>query len=148
LLGGRPKTRGFLKMVDFDEALIARLRKAGLRPTRQRRELAGLLFTENNQTVTAEGLHADAAHHGIKVSLATVYGTLHSFRDAGLVREVSVDAKHYFDTNPENRQYFYYEEERKLVSVSDAETGYKDSPLPPAGRSVSRVDVVVRLRRS
>lgn len=135
-------------MQDFNEAATARLRKAGLRPTRQRRELASLLFTDHNQTVTAEGLHADATLHGIKVSLATVYGTLHSFRNAGLVRELAVDSKHFFDTNPDNRQYFYYEEERRLVGVSDAETGFRDVPPPPEGRRVSRVDVVVRLRRS
>ncbi len=136
-------------MHSFDQAAIARLRKAGLRPTRQRRELAELLFNDDNaQALTAEGLHAHALRSGIKVSLATVYGTLHSFRDAGLVREVSIDSKRYFDTNTDNHQYFYFEEERRLVGVSDAETGLKDMPPPPEGRRVSRVDVVVRLRRS
>jgi len=88
-----------------------------------------------------------AGRHGIKVSLATVYGTLHSFRDAGLLREISIDSKRYFDTNTDNHQYFYFEDERRLVGVSELETGYKDIPLPPEGRRVSRVDVVVRLRK-
>jgi Fur family iron response transcriptional regulator len=134
-------------MPDFEDMAIARLRKAGLRPTRQRRDLARLLFAECNEAVTAESLHAFALKHGVKVSLATVYGTLHCFCDAGLVREVAIDSRRYFDTNPENRQYFYFEDERRLVGVSEAETGFKEMPPPPAGRKVSRVDVVVRLRR-
>lgn len=134
-------------MSAFDDASIARLRRAGLRPTRQRRELAEILFSETSEAITAEGLHALAGRHGIKVSLATVYGTLHSFRDAGLVREISIDSKRYFDTNIDNHQYFYFEEERRLVGVTELETGIKDPPPPPEGRRVSRVDVVVRLRK-
>ena len=134
-------------MSDFDEETIERLRKAGLRPTCQRRELARLLFAQSTEAVTAESLHAFAAKNGVKVSLATVYGTLHSFCDAGMVREVSIDSRRYFDTNTGNRQYFYFEDERRLVGVTDAETGLKEMPPPPEGRKVSRVDVVVRLRR-
>lgn len=131
-----------------DDAALVRLRKAGLRPTRQRRDLADLLFRDDSEVLTAEGLHNHAMRNGIKVSLATVYGTLHSFRDAGLVREVSIDSKRYFDTKTNNHQYFYFEEERRLVGVSETETGFKEAPLPPDGRKVSRVDVVVRLRRA
>lgn len=137
----------FVQIDDIDEETIARLRKAGLRPTRQRRELAHLLFSDCREAVTAEGLHAFALKNGIKVSLATVYGTLHSFCDVGMVREVSIDSRRYFDTNPENRQYFYFEDERRLVAVPERDAGFKDVPPPPEGRKVSRVDVVVRLRR-
>ena len=83
----------------------------------------------------------------MKVSLATVYGTLHSFCDVGLVREVAIDSRRYFDIKPENHQYFYFEDERRLGGVTEAETGFTDMPPPPEGRKVSRVDVVVRLRR-
>ena len=134
-------------MSAFDELAIARLRQAGLRPTRQRRELAHLLYAECHEAVTAEGLHGLALRTGIKVSLATVYGTLHSFAGVGLVREVSIDSRRYFDINPDNHQYFYYEDERRLVGVTVTETGFRDVPVPPPGRRVSRIDVVVRLRR-
>lgn len=136
-----------LQDLEIDEETIARLRKAGLRPTRQRRELARLLFSACTEPVTAEGLHGFAVRNGIKVSLATVYGTLHSFCDVGMVREVSIDSRRYFDTKPDNHQYFYFEDEKRLVGVTQNETGVKDPPLPPEGRKVSRVDVVVRLRR-
>ena len=139
---GKPKL-----MSDFDEQTVARLRKAGLRPTRQRRDLARLLFTECREAVTAEGLHAVALRGGVQVSLATVYGTLHSFCSVGLVRDVSIDSRRYFDNNPDNHQYFYFEDDRRLVGVTEVETGVKSVPSPPQGQHVSRVDVVVRLRR-
>lgn len=135
-------------MAEFDDAALAKLRLAGLRPTRQRRELAELLFRDPIEAMTAESVHAHAARNGIKVSLATVYGTLHSFCQAGLVREVSIDSRRYFDTDTAHHQYFYFEDERRLVGVSDAETGFKEMPAPPDGRKVSRVDVVVRLKRA
>jgi Fur family iron response transcriptional regulator len=135
-------------MSDCDEQTIARLRKAGLRPTRQRRDLARLLFTECQEAVTAEGLHAVASRSGIKVSLATVYGTLHNFCTVGLIREVSIDSRRYFDKNPDNRQYFYFEDDKRLVGVTETETGVKSVPSPPQGQHVSRVDVVVRLKRA
>ena len=134
-------------MPEFDEQTIFRLRQAGLRPTRQRRELARLLFTEGQEAVTAEGLHAIAAGHGIKVSLATVYGTLHSFCVVGLVRDISIDSRRYFDNAPDNHQYFYFEDDKRLVAVTEAETGVKTAPSPPPGQRVTRVDVVVRLKR-
>jgi Fur family transcriptional regulator, iron response regulator len=134
-------------MSGIEEVTVARLRQAGLRPTRQRRELSRLLFTTCKEAVTAEGLHTIALRQGIKVSLATVYGTLHSFREVGLVREVSIDARRYFDANPDNHQYFFFEDEKRLVGVSQAQTGFVAAPVPPAGRQVSRVDVVVRLKR-
>jgi Fur family iron response transcriptional regulator len=136
-----------VQIPEIDEVTIARLRKAGLRPTRQRRELAHLLFSECTEAMTAEGLHNFAQRNGVKVSLATVYGTLHSFCDVGLVREVSIDSRRYFDTNPDNHQYFYFEDERRLVAVSQAEPGFQVMPPLPEGRKISRVDVVVRLRR-
>ena len=71
--------------------LTGLLRRAGLRPTRQRAALASLLFAGGDRHVTAEVLHAEAVAFGERVSLATVYNTLHQFRHAGLLRELAVD---------------------------------------------------------
>src|SRR6202042_1584469 len=68
----------------------ARLRVAGLRPTRQRVALARVLFEAGHRHVTAESLHAEVKATKIPVSLATVYNALNQFRDAGLLREVVV----------------------------------------------------------
>ena len=134
-------------MSGLGDAAIGQLQRAGLRTTRQRRLLADILFGEMGEAITAEKLHGMAIERGIRVSLATVYGTLHCFHDAGLVREISIDSKRYFDINIENHQYFFFEEERRLVGTSEIQTGFKDFPPPPEGQVVSRIDVVVRLRK-
>jgi len=66
----------------------------------QRMALAWILFAKGDRHVTAEMLYDEATRAQIPVSLATVYNTLHQFTDAGLLRQVAVDAsKTYFDTN-------------------------------------------------
>jgi Fur family transcriptional regulator, iron response regulator len=127
----------------------ARLREAGLRPTRQRVELAGLLFQSGDRHVTAESLHDEVAQAGVKVSLATVYNTLHQFTEAGLLRQVIVDAaRSYFDTNTGDHQHFFVEKEGLLIDIPGESIAVAGVPTPPAGLSVDRVDVVVRVRRN
>jgi Fe2+ or Zn2+ uptake regulation protein len=84
----------------------AMLRVAGLRPTRQRVALAELLFTGPHRHVSAEQLHGEASASKVNVSLATIYNTLHQFQEAGLLREVAVDAsRSYFDTDTSDRRF-------------------------------------------
>ncbi|HEX4302544.1 MAG TPA: Fur family transcriptional regulator [Rhizomicrobium sp.] len=127
----------------------AKLREAGLRPTRQRVELAGLLFADGDRHMTAESLHADAAAAGIQVSLATVYNTLHQFTEAGLLRQVVVDAaRSYFDTNTGNHQHFFVEDEGTLIDIPGEQIEVAGVPVPPKGLTVDRIDVVIRVKRS
>jgi Fur family iron response transcriptional regulator len=126
----------------------ARLRRAGLRPTRQRVELASLLLTGGDRHVTAESLHDEVNGAGMKVSLATVYNTLHQFTAAGLLRQVVVDAaRSYFDTNTGDHQHFFLENEGLLIDIPGESIAVSGVPSPPAGTAVDRVDVVVRVRR-
>ena len=125
-----------------------RLRDAGLRPTRQRLELAGLLFRDGDRHLTAESLQDEADKAGIKVSLATIYNTLHQFTEAGLLRQVMVDAsRSYFDTNIGNHQHFYCEDENRLIDIPGETIAVAGIPLPPKGTQIERVDVVIRVRR-
>jgi Fur family iron response transcriptional regulator len=127
---------------------IARLRGVGLRPTRQRVELASLLFKGQDQHVTAESLHEEVSGLGLKISLATVYNTLHQFTHAGLLRQVVVDAaRGYFDTNTGDHQHFFLEDEGTLIDIPGEEIIVAGVPHPPAGMTVDRVDVVVRVKR-
>ena len=126
-----------------------RLRHAGLRPTRQRVELAGVLFADCDRHVTAESLHDEVTKAGVKVSLATVYNTLHQFTEAGLLRQVIVDAsRSYFDTNTGDHQHFFLEKEGLLIDIPGETIAVAGVPTPPAGLSVDSVDVVVRVRRN
>ena len=126
-----------------------RLRRVGLRPTRQRVELVGLLFGTGDRHVTAESLHGEAAKAGVQVSLATVYNTLHQFTQAGLLRQVVVDAaRSYFDTNTGEHQHFFVENEGALIDIPGEQIAVVGVPAPPKGMAVERIDVVVRVRRN
>jgi len=125
------------------------LRRADLRPTRQRVALAALLVGDGrDRHVTAEGLYASAQEHGEGVSLATVYNTLRAFCEAGLVQEVTVDgSRSYFDTRVDDHPHFYWEDSAELTDAPADELEIARLPRAPEGAEVSRVDVVIRLRR-
>lgn len=128
--------------------VLERLRGARLRPTRQRLALAKLLFEGEDRHVTAEQLHGEALGGGVRVSLATVYNTLHQFTEAGLLREVVVEpGRSYFDTNITDHHHFYIEETGGLQDIPGDQLSVSEVPEPPDGLSVRRVDVIVRLGR-
>lgn len=127
---------------------MAWLEKGGVRPTRQRLSLAALLVGDGeDRHVTAEALYEAARLQAVPVSLATVYNTLRCFSDAGLVNEVRIDGqKSFFDTCTHAHAHYYWEE---TGALSDAPM--EVAPLPselsaPEGASISRVDLVIRLR--
>ena len=125
-----------------------KLRHAGLRPTRQRVGLGWLLFSRGDRHVTAEMLYEEANRSRVPVSLATVYNTLHQFREAGLLREVAVDgSRTYFDTKTGDHHHFYVEGENQLRDIDGAQIEVGRLPDIPEGMEVARVDVIVRLRR-
>ena len=83
-----------------------------------------------------------------KVSLATVYNTLHQFTARGLLRQVVVDAaRSYFDTNTGDHQHFFVEDEGTLIDIPGENIAVAGVPAPPKGMSVDRIDVVVRVKR-
>ena len=124
------------------------LRQSGLRPTRQRVALAELLYAKGNRHISAEGLHEEALNKSVPVSLATVYNTLHQFTESGLLREVAVDgSKTYFDTNVDDHHHFFIEDENEVMDIPHGQLGVGRVPEAPAGYEITRVDVVVRLRR-
>lgn len=129
-------------------AVRARLRDHGLRPTRQRLDLGHLLFSHGDRHVSAEQLHGEAADGGVRVSLATVYNTLRQFTEAGLLKEVRVDgSRSFFDTNTGEHHHFFIEAEERVLDVPAEKLVLDRAPEPPEGYEVAGVDVVVRLRR-
>jgi len=125
-----------------------KLRRVGLRPTRQRVSLGWLLFGKGDRHITAEMLFDEAARARVPVSLATVYNTLHQFTQAGLLRQLAVDGtKAYFDTNPTEHHHFFLEDEGALIDMPADGVTVGDLPAPPPGMEVAGVEVIVRLRR-
>ena len=126
--------------------IINQLRAVGLRPPRQRMALARLLFDGGNRHVTAEILHGEAQSASIRVSLATVYNTLHQFTAAGLLREIVVDSQRcYFDTNMDEHHHFFFEGANRLEDIPGDQVAISGLPKAPEGTAVKGVDVVLRL---
>ena len=125
---------------------LDQIKEAGLRPTRQRLALSKLLFGVENRHVTAESLHGEAQGEKMRVSLATVYNTLHQFTKAGMLREIVVDAQRsYFDTNTGSHHHFYFEKDGQLMDINDEMISIAKIPQAPEGMAIKSVDVVVRV---
>ncbi|HEY8564426.1 MAG TPA: Fur family transcriptional regulator [Beijerinckiaceae bacterium] len=124
-----------------------KLRRVGLRPTRQRVSLGWLLFGKGDRHVTAEMVYDEANRARVPVSLATVYNTLHQFTEAGLLRQLMVDgSKAYFDTNPSEHHHFFLEHEGALVDMPASGVTVSEVPQPPEGMEIAGVEVIVRLK--
>ena len=124
-----------------------KLRRSGLRPTRQRIALANLLFAKGDRHLTVEELHEEALAADFPVSLATVYNTLHQFTEAGLIRVLALEsAKTYFDTNVSDHHHFFVEGENKVLDIPVNNLTIDNLPEAPEGMEIAHVDVIIRLR--
>ena len=133
--------------IDHSKATEARLRHAGLRPTRQRMALATLLYAKGDRHLTVEELHEEATTAGIDVSLATVYNTLHQFTEARMIRVLAVEgSRTYFDTNISDHHHFFIEGRNEVRDIPTSNITINNLPAPPEGMEIAHVDVVIRLR--
>ncbi|MDG1997187.1 MAG: Fur family transcriptional regulator [Emcibacteraceae bacterium] len=129
----------------FSKALKC-LQDVGIRPTRQRLALAKILFDGDNRHVTAEALYNEVSGTGAKVSLATIYNTLHQFMDAGLLKEVMIDSnRKYFDTNITDHHHIFMSEDELLVDLPLGELTLSTLPSVPKGKKISSINVVVHM---
>ena len=143
--GSHPPSRRGCPLSDLRD----KLRRVGLRPTRQRVSLGWLLFGKGDRHITAEMLFDEAMRARVPVSLATVYNTLHQFTEAGLLRQLAVDgSKAYFDTNPTEHHHFFIEGEDVLVDMPGEGVTVGDLPQAPQGMEITGIEVIVRLRRN
>jgi Fur family iron response transcriptional regulator len=140
IMASTQKSRPYAQVLD-------RLKQVGLRPTRQRIALAKLLCDAGDCHFTAEQLHAKASAAGVRVSLATIYNTLHQFTHAGLLREIVVSpGSSYFDTNISDHHHFFYEGRGELSDIAGDDVVIASLPQPPSGTAVDRVDVIIRVK--
>ncbi len=131
------------------ERAVTWLADADLRPTRQRLALAELLVGDGqDRHVTAEALFDGAQAAGASVSLATVYNTLRTFCDVGLMQEVTVDGHgSYFDTRLDDHPHYYWEDTHTLTDAPANAVRFTKMPEAPEGTEIAKVDVVIRLRK-
>jgi Fur family iron response transcriptional regulator len=133
-----------LPMRDYE----AMLRDVGLRPTQQRVALARLLFSRGDRHFTAEMVYNEATQSSLQVSLATVYNTLNMFGKLGLLREIGVDGTTtYFDTRTGDHHHFFVEGEGEIRDIPTTQISIGKMGSVPEGYEISRVDLVIRLRK-
>ena len=132
------------KSVDF----IDKLRKSGLRPTKQRLKICEILFdrdttfhfTINDLTkIISEKLNE-------KISLATVYNTVHAFKNKGYLKEISINSdKSYFDTNTSVHHHFFDEDTNRLIDCDENDLDEIKIKKNITGKKISSVEVLIKV---
>ena len=129
--------------------IFKKLRLSGLRPTRQRLEIAKFLFDRDKTFhFTVESLDKLLAKKTTsKFALATIYNTVHAFKNAGYLSEVEVRGKKtYFDTNVSNHHHFYDSETSELIDIDANDVVIQKFPKAPNGKKIKNIEVFINLK--
>ena len=127
---------------------IEKLRKSGLRPTKQRLKICEALFsTEHTFHFTINDLvKIIEAKLSEKISLATVYNTVHAFVKKGYLKEISIASdKSYFDTNTNAHHHFFDTKGNELIDIDASEIQLRNIPNAPKGKSIKNIDVIINV---
>ena len=125
-----------------------KLRKSGLRPTRQRLKICEVLFSpEKTFHFTINDLTKIIQEKlSEKISLATVYNTVHAFKKKGYLKEISINSnKSYFDTNTTDHQHFFDEDTSELIDCSEKEIDSVKVKNNITGKKIKSVEVLIRV---
>ena len=129
--------------------ILNKLRSSGLRPTKQRVEIAKFLF-DREKTIhfTVESLNKLLLKKtSTKFALATIYNTVHAFKAAGHLNEIEVRGKKtYFDTNVSDHHHFYDSETSELIDINANEVVIQKIPKAPNGKKIKNVEVFINLK--
>ena len=127
---------------------IEKLRSSGLRPTRQRVQICRLLFDRQNTFhFSIQDLSQMIANqYKEKVSLATVYNTIHAFKQKGYLKEISINSdKTYFDTNITNHHHFFDENKKELIDLKEEDVEPIRIKKIIPGKKIKSVEVLVKV---
>ena len=127
---------------------IEKLRSSGLRPTKQRLKICEVLFnTDKTFHFTINELVkriSKVSNH--KISLATVYNTVHSFKKKGYLKEIPINSdQSYFDTNTSHHHHFYDESQKNLIDIDDADVEPVKINTKIPGKKIKSVEVLVKV---
>ena len=134
-----------MKNLDF----LTKLRNSGLRPTKQRLKICEVLFdSEKTFHFTINDLvKIIEKNTNEKISLATVYNTIHAFNKKGYVKEVTIsNDKTYFDTNTKSHHHFYDLRTNELIDIDSEKIQLKHVPQAPKGKKINGIEVVINVR--
>ena len=127
---------------------IKKLRDSGLRPTKQRIKICEVLFeTEKTFHFSVDDLTKKIQNQSDrKISLATVYNTVHAFERKGYLKQIHINSnKTYFDTNITDHHHFYDIENEKLIDLDNKDIGPINIQKTIPGKKIKSVEVLVKL---
>ncbi len=128
--------------------IASKLRSSGLRPTKQRVQIAEFLFErEKTFHFSVEDLdHLINKNSKEKISLATFYNTVHAFKKAGHLKEILTNNnKSYFDTHTGSHHHFFDKKNNELIDIESNLVELKVIPKAPKGKSIKDIDVVINI---
>ena len=134
-------------MIKNDE-FIEKLRATDLRPTKQRLKICQILFNRDKTfhfTINdlAKKISEDLNE---KISLATVYNTVHAFKDKGYLKEISINSdKSYFDTNITNHHHFFDEDTNELIDCDEEVIENLNIKKNITGKKINSVEVLIKV---
>ena len=127
---------------------IEKLRNSGLRPTKQRLQICEVLFdSEKTFHFTINDLAKKIEkQQNNKISLATIYNTVHAFEKKGYVKQIPINSSQtYFDTNISDHHHFYDLNEEKLIDLENSDVGPIKILKKINGKKVKSVEVLVKI---
>ena len=127
---------------------IDKLRSSGLRPTKQRLKICELLFKrEKTFHFTINDLAKNISEQlNEKISLATVYNTVHAFKNKGYLKEISINSdKSYFDTNVTNHHHFFDEDTNELIDCDNEVIEKVNIKKNITGKKINSVEVLIKV---
>ena len=127
---------------------INKLRNSGLRPTKQRIKICEVLFNKETtfHFTISDLVKIIETEANEKISLATVYNTIHAFEKKGYLKEIPIDSNQsYFDTNVTDHHHFYDISEKKLIDLDQADVGPIAIQKSIPGKKIKSVEVLVKL---
>ena len=137
-------------MPNTEAIYIEKLRNSGLRPTKQRIKICEILFNREKTFHFSinELMKIIEAKVNQKISLATIYNTVHAFNKKGYLKEINIGNDiSYFDTNTQSHHHFYDEQTKELVDISSDEVEIKKTPSPPIGKKIIHTEVTFKISK-
>ena len=134
--------------MNLNTDFVEKLRNSGLRPTKQRLKICEILFdSDKTFHFTVKDLSKTISQKlGEKISLATVYNTVHAFEKKGYLKEISINSNQtYFDTNTSSHHHFFDEKEKKLIDLENEDLDPINIKKTIPGKKIKSIEVLVKL---
>ena len=127
---------------------IEKLRETGLRPTKQRVKICEVLFKREKtfHFTISELVKKISEENNEKISLATIYNTVHAFKKKGYLKEITLNnVSTYFDTNTSHHHHFYDNSTKELIDLNDNDVEKIQINKSLPGKKISSVEILVKV---